>query len=81
VGLLGFVAFVLAFGRHIQGGSRPGGSHHAVVPWLLAALCIVLFPLQATQSFFSNWPALVAWASLGFTLGVARVARRGTSEA
>lgn len=75
--LVGFVAFVLAFGRDVLTGSRPGQVHHALAPWLLAGLCIVLFPLQATQSFFSNWPAILAWTSLGLTLAVARLARRG----
>ncbi len=81
VGLLGFAAFVLAFGREVLGGGRSGTTHRALAPWLLAALCIVLFPLQATQSFFSNWPALLAWASLGLTLAVAREAGRGNASA
>jgi len=43
---------------------------------LLVAGCfiVLLFPLIATQSLFSNWPALVFWTSLSVTMAVVRLA-------
>ena len=43
---------------------------------LLVAGCFVvlLFPLIATQSTFSNWPALVFWTSLSLTMAIVRLA-------
>jgi O-antigen ligase len=38
----------------------------------------LLFPLIATQSLFSNWPALVLWSSLSLTMAVARLALKET---
>src|SRR3546814_1680781 len=42
-----------------------------------AALCggliVTLFPVAATQSFFSNWPAMVVWTALGVEIGRAHV--------
>jgi hypothetical protein len=42
---------------------------------LLVAGCfiVLLFPLIATQSVFSNWPALVFWASLSLTMAIVRL--------
>lgn len=43
---------------------------------LLVAGCFVvlLFPLIATQSTFSNWPALVFWTSLSLAMAIVRLA-------
>lgn len=35
---------------------------------------VLLFPLIATQSVFSNWPALVFWTSLSLTMAIVRLA-------
>lgn len=73
-GLLGYLAFiaVLVFSAWplLRGAviTRTTG--------LLVAGCLVLlfFPLAASQSIFSNWPALVFWAGLSMTMAVARLA-------
>lgn len=48
---------------------------------LLVAGCFVvlLFPLIATQSNFSNWPALVFWTSLSLTMAIVRLALKERS--
>lgn len=38
------------------------------------ALLVLLFPLIASQSMFSNWPALVFWCGLSMTMAIARLA-------
>jgi O-antigen ligase len=73
--LLAFVCFVLVFASELlrrHGVDAAGGD---IRPWLLAALVMLLFPLQATQSFFDNRVGLMLWASLGITLAVARLAQ------
>ena len=42
----------------------------------LAGLTIHFFPLIATQSFYSNWPAFLAWQSISWSLAVVRGAAR-----
>lgn len=37
-----------------------------------AGLLINFFPLAPTQSFFSNWPALLAWQSIAWSLAIMR---------
>lgn len=41
---------------------------------LIAGLIVTLFPFAATQSFFSNWPALVMWSSLAVLAATTRIA-------
>lgn len=45
--------------------------------WILtffasAGLLINFFPMAPTQSFFSNWPALLAWQSIAWSLAIMR---------
>jgi O-antigen ligase len=74
VGLLGYLAFLVL----LLAAAWPllRGSMTARVTGLLVAGCFVvlLFPLIATQSIFSNWPALVFWTSLSLTMAVVRLA-------
>lgn len=75
-GLPALFGFLFAVGfllRTITGLSADPGRR--VRPWALAAWLVVLFPLQIGQSFFSNWPGLLAWTSLGLTAAVVVLAR------
>lgn len=76
-GLVGLVAY-LAFILLLLWAAFPllRGSMAQRVAGALVAGCLVLllFPLVASQSVFSNWPALVFWTSLSMTMAVARLA-------
>ena len=73
-GLLGYLAFLglllLAAWPLLRGTTT------ARLTGILAAGCLVvlLFPLIATQSLFSNWPALVFWSGLALTMAIVRLA-------
>ncbi|WP_341895302.1 O-antigen ligase family protein [Ferrovibrio terrae] len=43
------------------------------------ALLVLLFPLIASQSMFSNWPALVFWSGLSMTMAVVRLTLKETA--
>ncbi len=52
-------------------------SSHPRERWVLtffaaAGLFINFFPLAPTQSFFSSWPALLAWQSIAWSLAIVR---------
>lgn len=73
VGSLGFVAFLTTLvGLCIDLLKRQTGAR---VVGALTAGCFVLllFPLTASQSFFSNWPAMLLWASLSMTVAIVRL--------
>jgi O-antigen ligase len=74
IGLLSYLAFLVL----VLAAAWPllRGSTVARVTGLLIAGCFVvlLFPLVPTQSQFSNWPALVYWASLAMTMAIVRLA-------
>ncbi|MEK9970983.1 MAG: O-antigen ligase family protein [Ferrovibrio sp.] len=74
VGFLSYLAFLALLLCAIWPLAR--GKAVARLTGLLVAGCFVvlLFPLIATQSLFSNWPALVLWSSLSLTMAVARLA-------
>jgi O-antigen ligase len=77
------LVFYLAFLMLVVVAAWPllRGSTTARLTGLLVAGCFVvlLFPLIATQSQFSNWPALVFWTSLAMTMAVARLALKERS--
>ncbi|PJI40212.1 O-antigen ligase [Ferrovibrio sp.] len=72
-GLLGYVVFLLLLLLATWPLLR--GDAVARLTGLLVAGCfiVLLFPLIATQSVFSNWPALVFWASLSLTMAIVRL--------
>ncbi len=74
VGLAGYLVFLILLLVAAWPLLRGGGV--ARLTGLLVAGCFVvlLFPLIATQSAFSNWPALVFWASLSLTVAIVRLA-------
>jgi O-antigen ligase len=55
-----------------QHSSRP--CERVILTFVAAAgLLINFFPLAPTQSFFSNWPALLAWQSVAWSLAIMKV--------
>lgn len=44
------------------------------------SLMLLLFPFTASQSFFSNWPAILLWASLSLTVATARFSARPDTD-
>lgn len=70
----GFILFVTLIATVMLGLWRCGGTRRIVAGLLTAALMISLFPIAASRSFFSNWPAILMWTSLGLSVGIARLA-------
>jgi O-antigen ligase len=74
VGLAGYLVFLILL--LVAAWPLLRGGNVARLTALLVAGCFVvlLFPLIATQSVFSNWPALVFWSSLSLTVAIVRLA-------
>lgn len=75
-GTLGFTALLLLITSLIVAVIE---KHSAYPPerviltfFALGGLLINFFPLAPTQSFFSNWPALLAWQSIAWSLALMR---------
>ena len=73
VGFLFFVAFVVIFvvkfaRRTMRNAVNPGAAG-----FFAGALLISLFPFAATQSYFSNWPAMLLWYSLSLSMAAVRI--------
>jgi len=73
VGFLFFVAFVVIFvvkfaRRTMRNAINPGAAG-----FFAGALLISLFPFAATQSYFSNWPAMLLWYSLSLSMAAVRI--------
>lgn len=74
IGLAAYLVFIilliLAAWPLLRGSTRT-----RFVGLLVAGcLALLLFPLTASQSIFSNWPALLFWTGLSLTFAVARLA-------
>ena len=72
-GFVFFIAFVaiiiVTFARRtIRNSINP-----AAIGFFAGALLISLFPFAATQSYFSNWPAMLLWYSLSLTMAAVRI--------
>lgn len=78
-GLFGYLVFIIFLLLAVWPLLR--GATLARATGLLVAGCLLLllFPLAASQSIFSNWPALVFWASLAMTMAAARLALKQTA--
>lgn len=83
-GVFGFVFFlafvatiIVTFARRtIRNSINP-----AAAGFFTGALLISLFPFAATQSYFSNWPAMLLWYSLSLAMAAVRIPwRNGGSE-
>jgi len=74
VGLAGYLVFLLLLLLAAWPLLR-GNTMTRLIGLLVAgSLVLLLFPLTASQSIFSNWPALVFWTSLSMTFAVVRLA-------
>lgn len=66
---LAFVALIVWQGLRLLAA----GGHKSLFAGLyLGALSITLFPLAASQSAFSNWPAILAWMSISSAVAARR---------
>jgi len=64
-GIIGFLFFVAMISMLLREGIKFFSiekNNKKIIPAAAIATCIMnFFPLAATQSFFSNWPAIVLW--------------------
>lgn len=71
IGLLGFVAFLLSLAWMIVPRFFYARQEQVIlVVFAAAAMMPTFFPLAATQSFFSNWPGMMAWFSMALACGM-----------
>lgn len=75
VGFVGFLTFVLLLGCRVLLLLRQRDGAHATGVILVAGLIVALFPFTVSQSFFSNWPAILLWSSVALIAAIARLAR------
>lgn len=76
VGLTGYLVFLVIIVLPVFRLLR--GDTNARLAGAVTAGCFVLllFPLTASQSFFSNWPAMLFWASLSLVIASMHLAQR-----
>lgn len=73
-GLLGYLAFVVLLVLAAWPLLR-GNTVTRMIGLLVAgSMVLLLFPLTASQSIFSNWPALLFWIGLSLTFAATRLA-------
>ena len=72
-----FVVFVVSLFVALLRLVRRGPVTPVSAGFLAGALLLTFFPLTASQSFLSNWPAISLWFSLALTLAAARVMALG----
>jgi O-antigen ligase len=76
LGYLVFLALLLLAAWPMLRGTRPVRLAGLLVA---GSLIVLLFPLIASQSLFSNWPALVFWCGLSMTMAATRLALKETA--
>ncbi|MFH1806110.1 MAG: O-antigen ligase family protein [Pseudomonadota bacterium] len=72
LGTLPFLAFVAVIVFAGLRRIRPGHPQTFLAGLYIGTLALSLFPLAATQSAFSNWPAIVAWTSISCAVAALR---------
>lgn len=70
-GLAGFLLFVGAIAALVLGTLRRRKACPLTVALVIACPILTLFPLVPSQSFFSNWAAMLWWSSISLTCAVA----------
>ncbi len=74
VGSLGFVAFLTTLASVCIGLLKQQTENRVVGSLTSGCFMLLLFPVTASQSFFSNWPAMLLWASLSMAVAILRLA-------
>lgn len=75
-GIIGFVFFIVFIVTILVTFVRKTMRHaidHATTGFFAGALLICLFPFAVTQSYFSNWPAILHWYSLSLVMAAVRI--------
>lgn len=72
-GSVGFFAFILLFCWAVLRLLHPR-AFPVTGAFLAGCLLVALLPFSVGQSFFSNWPAMLFWSSLGLSAAVMRIA-------
>jgi O-antigen ligase len=71
IGFVGFIAFLSTLAWMIVSRFFYAKQEQVIlVVFAAAAMMPTFFPLAATQSFFSNWPAMMAWFSMALATGM-----------
>ncbi len=73
VGFVGFMIFVVALVIPVIRVIAAGPDRRLVGLLLAGGVIVLLFPVAATQSFFSNWPALLFWSALSSIAALTQV--------
>jgi O-antigen ligase len=66
-GLMAFTALLLLQGY--RAWREPGVTRFAAA-MIGAGLLVTFFPVAASRSFFSNWPAILTWVSIGLSVAM-----------
>ncbi|MDX2073549.1 MAG: O-antigen ligase family protein [Alphaproteobacteria bacterium] len=73
IGLLLMLLLVTSLVMAVVKSNMPPPRERCILTFFAAAgLLINFFPLVPTQSFFSNWPALLAWQSIAWSIAITR---------
>jgi len=71
IGFLGFIAFLASLAWIIISRFFYAKQEQVIlVVFAAAGMVPTFFPLAATQSFFSNWPGMMAWFSMALAVGM-----------
>ena len=70
---LGFAIFVTFFALSLIKPLSRKNNGRIAGAFLVGSAIVTLFPFTASQSFFSNWPAMLLWSSLACTAAMARI--------
>lgn len=71
IGFLFFIAFAGSLLHHIVRRMRSAQDKEFIlIAFAFAGLVPTLFPFNATQSFFVNWPAILAWLSVALSVSL-----------
>lgn len=70
---LGFAAFVVILLRTLLKPLLRRSQSRIAGAFLIGSAIVTLFPFTVSQSFFSNWPAILLWSSLACTTAMAQI--------
>jgi O-antigen ligase len=80
IGLAGFLVFFGVVAATVLGTLRVRRQRPLLTALVIACPVLTFIPFVPSQSFFSNWPAMVWWTSLAMTCAVAYHVRRRERE-